>query len=314
MSGGEFDGGATRSGAARAKILLARAADMQTPIELAIDRALRSVHPVAILRFYLSRLTAPSGAEYHGRIARLLFDETVQVHGGQIVVAGPDLVLFSTSAAAAGLGASLTRLFRSESSPKQPIVLAWLLPEEVDAARAALADLPPSDPAELQATPIGALGAINALLAVQPAFDVIRRQEAVRLDGRAMHPLFSEVGISLPAIEARLQLDLPRNADPYLQRYLAEQLDERMLVALAASDLSRYHALNINLPLAHAASPGFLALRAAARNARIPLGVGDRLHRGHRRLVRLPRHPRPPLGGRMHRAGGRHRPSWPPLR
>ena len=121
--------------------------------------------------------------------------------------------------------------------------------------------------------PLGAIAAISASLASAPHGELVRRQTAVRIDGRRVTQLFQELSISVPALEARIGMRVPASADPYLFRYLSGQLDQGMLEPLARADLSEIAALNINLPLASASSLGFAALQFAAKRAGMRLGI-----------------------------------------
>ena len=236
---------------------------------------MRSGHPASVLRLYLSHLR-PEGAKPHHRlVARCLFDDTVRQAGGQVFTCGNgDLVLIAGPEAVASLAAVLLRLFRPEAPSDQQLLGTWSLPADAAAVRAEFACAPEeASPAEDPPVPLGTMAAISAALAFAPHGELVRRQTAVRIDGRRVTPLFQELSVSFQALEARIGMRVPQGADPYLFRYISGQLDQGMLQVLAQADLSQVPALNVNLPLSLASSPGFAALKAAARRSGLRLGV-----------------------------------------
>ena len=257
------------------KILLSGSASLETPAQRALDRAMRSGHPTSVLKLYLSHIQ-PTGAKAHHRlVARSLFDDATQQAGGQVFTCGNgDLVLIAGPDPVATLGGVLLKLFRPEAPGEQQLLGIWSLPKDEPVVRAEVACLPEeASPAEDPPVPLGAMAAISAALISAPHGELVRRQTAVRIDGRRVTPLFQELSISLPALEARIGMRVPPGADPYLFRYLSGQLDQGMLEALARAELSQITALNINLPLAGASSLGFAALQFAAKRAGMPLAV-----------------------------------------
>ena len=269
-SGSSYGPGA-RGGA---RVLLSGSSHLQTAAQLALDRVIRSGQPASVLRLYVSRLH-PGPKPHHRLVARCLFDGTVQQGGGQVFTCGNgDLVLIAGPDPVASLGAVLLRLFRAEATGDQQLLGTWSLPGDEAAVRAEFACLPElPQAADDPAVPLGALAAIGASLASVPHGELVRRQTAVRIDAGRVTSLFHELSVSFPALEARIGMRVPPSADPYLFRYISGQLDQEMLAALAEADLSQIAALNINVPLACAASPGFAALRAAAKGAQTRLGV-----------------------------------------
>jgi hypothetical protein len=257
------------------KILLSGSAALETPAQRALDRVMRSGHPTSVLRLYLSHLQ-PTGAKPHHRlVARALFDDSVRQSGGQVFTCGNgDLVLIAGPDPVATLGGVLLKLFRPEAPGEQQLLGIWSLPKDALVVRAEFTSLPEeAGPVEDPPVPLGAIAAISASLASAPHGELVRRQTAVRIDGRRVTQLFQELSISVPALEARIGMRVPASADPYLFRYLSGQLDQGMLEPLARADLSEIAALNINLPLASASSLGFAALQFAAKRAGMRLGI-----------------------------------------
>jgi hypothetical protein len=256
-------------------VLLSGSANRETPAQRALDRVMRAGHATSVLRLYLSHLQ-PAGAKPHHRlIARSLFDDAIRQSGGQVFTCGNgDLVLIAGPDPVAALGGVLLRLFRPEAPGEQQLLGVWSLPKDEAVVRAEFACLPEeASPAEDPPVPLGAIAAISASLTSAPHGELVRRQTAVRIDGRRVTPLFQELSISLPALEARIGMRVPPGADPYLFRYLSGQLDQGMLEPLARAELSQMPALNINLPLAGASSPGFTALQIAAKRSGMRLGI-----------------------------------------
>ncbi len=236
---------------------------------------MRSGHPASVLRLFLSRLQHDGAKPHHRLVARCLFDDTVRQAGGQVFTCGNgDLVLIAGPDAVASLGAVLLTLFRPEAPGDQQLLGAWSLPADATSVRADFACSPEeASPAEDPPVPLGAMAAISAALALAPHGDLVRRQTAVRIDGRRVTPLFQELSVSFPALEARIGMRVPRGADPYLFRYISGQLDQGMLQVLAQADLSQVPALNVNLPLSLASSPGFASLQATASRFGTRLGI-----------------------------------------
>ena len=248
---------------------------LESPAERALDRVVRSGQPASVLRLHLSRLPPAYLRPYHGRVARCLFDDAVQRGGGQVFACrNGDIVLIAGADPVASLGAVLLRLFRTEAAGDHQLLGLWSLPEDEAAVRAEFAaSLDRTIPAEDPPAPMGAIAAIGTLLAAAPNGELVRRQTAVRIEGGRMRGLFQKLSVSVKAVEARIGINLQHGANPYLFRYIAGQIDERMLVPLAQAGVHWVEALHIHLPLAALASPGFGTLRSAARHARTQLGV-----------------------------------------
>lgn len=258
----------------RTRVLLAGSDTLRTPAQQALDRILRSGQATSVLQLYLSRVHPAGPQPHHRRVARCLFDDAVQAGGQVFTCSNGDLLMIAGPDTVAGLGATLLRLFRGEAPADQQLLGLWSLPDDeaaIHAAFATSAELQSS--AREQAAPLGTIAAISVMLSSAPCGELIRRQVAVQIVGGRLRPLFHELSISVPALEAHIGMRLPSGADPYLSRYLAGQLDERMLGGLADAELDRIHALNVNLPLTCAGSPGLSALSGAARQAGLLLGV-----------------------------------------
>lgn len=275
LAGGTGGAGGRAGARGGSRITLAASGGLEAPVLRALDRIIRSGRTVSVLRLYLSHLDPDSSRPYHGRVARCLFDDAVQHGGGQIFAFGNgDLVLVAGAEPVASLGSVLLRLFRTESQAELPLLGAWCLPRDEAAIRTEFTCIPEKKGSmEDTPPPLGALAAISASLASAPHGELVRRQTAVRIQHGHLVTLFDELALSFPALEAHAGIKMPASADPYLFRYISGQLDQRMLGALAETDLSHSPALHINLPLASVGSAGFTALRSAARSARVLLGV-----------------------------------------
>ncbi len=247
----------------------------ETPAERALERVMRGRHPASVIRLYLSRLDPAGPLPSHHRVARCLFDTAAQLHGGQVFTCGDgDLVLLASPDAAAELASTLLRVFRTQAAPGTQTVAVWSLPEDEAAVRAAFAPGPPTPlPSEPPPAPLGIIAALSALVTAAEPGEFVRRQTAVRIDGRRLIPLFHELYVSLAAMEERLGMAIPASADPYLNRYLSGQLDERLLRSLVGADLSFAPAVQLRLTMTCVDTPAFTAVRALARDAATLLGV-----------------------------------------
>ena len=248
-------------------------------LEVGLHWAARSRTAVAMLLLHLSHLHAPGPRPHHRRVAASLLAEAVRTHGGQ-VFAGPngDLVLLTDPAAGARLVSTLSHLFRAESPGADRLLALWSLPEEEAAARAHLATGPfPHDPATDLPVPLGAVAAVEAVLATAPVEQLVRRQTAVCFVRQGMQPLYHELTVSLAALEARIGSPVALMADPFLFRHLASRLDQRVLEAFAANfaegrTLAAGLPLQLNLTVPGILSPAFGRL-AAALPPGVPMGV-----------------------------------------
>ena len=265
--------GAVRSGN---RVFLSGFASLETPAERALDRIVRSGHPASVLRLHLSRLRPGSLRPYHGQVARCLFDDAVQHGGGQVFACrNGDLVLIAGAEPVASLGAVLMRLFRAETPGDRQLLGMWTLPADEAAVRAEFAASNDDAVARLDdhPAPLGAIAAISTLLASTAHNGFVRRQTAIRITSSRITAVFQKLSVSFPAIEAQIGMPLSPNADPYLHRYIAAQLDTWILASLAGPSLSTAPALNLNLPLSSVGTMAFGAVRDAARRAGLLLGV-----------------------------------------
>ncbi len=262
-------------GISRTRVLLTGSSTFETPAERALDRVFRSGAPASVLRLYISRVHAANLRPYHGRVARCLFDDTVQVAGGQVFACkNGDLVLIAGPEPVATLASVLLRLFRAEAPANQQLLGLWSLPEDEARVRAEFAASTEAVlPAEEAPAPLGAIAAVGSLLASAQYGEFVRRQTAVRIVGNRVMTLFDELSISLDAIESRIGLRMPPGADPYLSRYTAGQLDAHLIASLARADMRGTPALHVNMPLAAVGTPRFAAMREAARRDKTLLGV-----------------------------------------
>ena len=240
-----------------------------------MDRVLRSGHKASVLRLYLSRLYPGGPRPYHSRVARCLFDDAVQQGGGQVFAcSNGDLVLMAGPDTVAALGGLLLRLFRREAAGDRQLVALWSLPGDEAAVRLEFAAGPGDVPiADEPPAPLGAMAAVGTLLAATPYRDFVRRQRAVRIVGGRMTDLFHELNVSLSDIESRIGMAIPLGTDPYLFRYIAAQLERGLLDVMGEARLAHLPAVHINAPVRFASSPGFKAIRQAAREAGTLLGV-----------------------------------------
>ena len=246
------------------------ASPFQQALDLGLDWSARSRSPVAMLLLHLSRLHAPGPRPHHRRIGANLLDQTVRSFGGQVFACpNGDLVLLTDPAAGAGLVATLSHLFRTESPGADRLLALWSLPADEAAARAHIAASQVHQAAEEDApVPLGAIAAVGAVLASAPVDQLARRQTAVRITRRGMEPIYQELSVSLAALEARMGSPVPLVADPFLFRHLAAQLDQRILAASAGGGLSGGLPVHLNLTVPGILSPAFARLAAT-----LPPGV-----------------------------------------
>ncbi len=252
----------------RTRVTLAGGAAVSDPLQqalhLGLDWSSRSRSPVALLMLHLSHLHAPGPRPHHRRIAANLLDAAVQAHGGQVFAcANGDLLLLTEPAAGARLVSTLSHLFRAEAPGADRLLALWTLPEDEPLARAYL-PAPPAHglAAEDAPVPLGAIAAVEAVLASASVEQLIRRQTAVCVTRHGLAPLYQELSVSLAALEARMGAPVPFTADPFLFRHLAARLDRRVLDAVAAGLLASGPALHLNLTVCGLLSPGFAQLAA----------------------------------------------------
>ncbi len=245
------------------RVILASGGEAANPVQKALDLGLdwaaRTKRPVAVLLLHLSRLHAPGPRPHHRRIASALLDGAIHAHGGQaFTCSNGDFVLVSDPATSAELVPTLSHLFRPEAPGIDRLLTMWSLPADEDAARAHLASVVPHVAMPQEApVPLGAIAAAEAVLAAAPVHELVRRQTAIRITSRGIEPLYHELSVSLAALEARNGAPLPVVGDPYLFRHFAGRLDERVLQAAAASDLTVGSPLHLNLTISSILSDGF---------------------------------------------------------
>jgi len=278
----------------------------------AVRRLLRRPGGGVALVLRLSGLQPPAPRPHHRRIARALMQDAAQRHDGQVfVLRNGDLVLLCRvppeavpEAALDNLPATLARLLRVDTPHPDRLVSLWplasgpaaLVQYVADRAREAV----PIDPRA--ASPAGASPRPPpAKLGSASVAELLRRQVAVVLPYRGaaarpvaagLRPIYREIGLSLPAMEARLGglAEAPSagidaghpGGDPFLLRHLAGRLDPLLFDALhralgsgspldaaAASGLPLHVALN----LPAIASDAFLVWSEACRARDVSCGV-----------------------------------------
>ena len=239
------------------------AAPLQHALDLGLDWAGRSHAPVALLVLHLSHLHAPGPRPHHRRIAANLLEGTVQAHGGQVFACpNGDYVLLTEPGGAVRLVSTLSHLFRVESPGADRLLALWSLPADQAAARAHFAASAMTAAAADDApVPLGAVAAVEAVLAAAPIDELMRRQTAVRLTRAGMQPLYQELSVSLAALEARIGSPVPFMADPFLFRHLAARLDRRVLDS--PMRFASGTAVHLNLTVPGILSPGFARLAAS---------------------------------------------------
>lgn len=280
---------------------------------LLVDTAQRIARQPAgwmVLILHLSLMATPR--PHHRRIARAMLQDVAQRQDGQVFnIRNGDLVLIcrempssqrgiSAAPEPQQLPATLERLLQVDSPDTRRLTSAWLAEDDptrlVTYATARLGDdaaaAPPEDEPTAKTSSIDTL----ANLAADPAArDLMQRQTAILLlsvrpkpdataDGGALRPLFTELGFSIPAIEARAGTGPQATTDPYLARHLAGRLDQHLL-ELMAGDLGQggpldalqrregVPPLHLNLTLPTILSDNFACLAAATAAAGVPLGV-----------------------------------------
>lgn len=237
---------------------------------------------MAALAVRLATAPAPGPRPHHRRIARAILGEAVQQHGGQVFALGNgDLVLIAPAAMlrAAGRAEKLPEtLSRLLADIGTGLVSVWQLPADRAPLLAYAADrLAESGRLHLPAPPREpALPADPPLL---PA--LLHRQTAVLLgapNGRLLAPLFREIGATDIALKAQPGADT-LDADPYLLRHLASEVEIRLL-ALLPGEIGRGGALDagsgpkLHLNLSPAAVMGEAFARLAGLCAAAGPGLG----------------------------------------
>ena len=246
----------------------------QQALDAGLDWAARARAPIALLVLHLSHLHAPGPRPHHRRIALNLLDGAVQAHGGRVFAcANGDFVLLTLPDGAARLVATLSNLFRVESPGSDRLLALWSLPTDEEAARAHLCEPALPGPAvDDPPVPLGAVAALQAVLAATPADELVRRQTAIRLTRGGMQTLYRELSVSMAALEARTGTPVPFMADPFLFRHLAAQLDRPALDSAGTALRDAGTTLHLNLTVPGILSDGFAQLTAALPRA-ATLGV-----------------------------------------
>jgi len=207
----------------------------------AVDRALRAPRGRMALVLHLSRMTRPPPRPHHRRIARALMDDAAQRHAGQVFALGNGDLLLLFRAADAGVPVvdTLARLFLADVPDGVGLTTLWSLARDGAAVlRYAQTRLADAAPVQTSVEPVGsahAIDAIDAIIQQSRLSDLMQRQTAVQLipGGQSrLQPLYREITFSVAVLEARLAATGQANADPFLFRYLASRLDERMLDVL----------------------------------------------------------------------------------
>ena len=249
-------------------------------LQHALERDIRAGQERAVLAIHLSKLLAPGPRPHHRRIAKAIMDEAAQSSAGQVFVrANADVVLLCDPAGTARVQDTLARLFRAEALDTEHLLSAWVLPQDSFAleeylSRTAAATTLLEDPS----ASLGAIGAMDTLLASVRLTDFSRRQLAVQVTQADMIPLYRELTVSMEVVDARSPVAGAVQADPYLFRHLTSQLDPRMMELLAHGMgrpglMAHTPMPHLNLSVRAILSPGFLHLAEMAEAASVRLGV-----------------------------------------
>lgn len=248
------------------------------------------------LVLHLSHLATPRA--HHRRIARAILDDAVQrLQGELFALRNRDLVLILPPVLGVEvLSSQLARLFRIDQPTASALLSAWPAggDEMLAYATARLQDPPAAERVE----PIGRPAAVDetlALIGTARLTDLTQRQVGVAISGEAgsdeavsgkavsdkagmprLRPAYTEIMVALSVLRSRLAAVGQAEADPYLFRHLAGQLDGRMLLAVekavregGAPPLP----VHLNLTIGGVLSPGFERLAAGLATAGGSLAV-----------------------------------------
>ncbi|GAC1339357.1 MAG: hypothetical protein NVSMB18_07430 [Acetobacteraceae bacterium] len=268
----------------------------ERPLRDAVQRLARS--PQArhagwvALALHLSRLPPPAPRPHHRRIARAVLDDAAARNEGQLFpLANGDLMLLLRSPdGATALAGALARLFQIDAPNPALLLSRWLVPSESDPllayVEAASAEATTSGAKLAEGTEeLDALGTTEQLIDSGNLSDLTQRQTAVLFcpTDHQPRPLFSELSLSVSALEARMAAGGRAAADPFLLHRLVHRLDARLLRALAedlrsagpltAPMRSGGPMLHLNLTLSGILSPGFASFAGACREAGLVAGV-----------------------------------------
>ncbi len=300
------------------------------------DAALRALRQpigrVAVV-LHLSRLPPPGARPHHRRVARALMQDTATRFDGQVFERhSGDLVLLcrrgqakahdhwssdprahdqrakaavlkATTAEPLDLPSVFARLLRADVSDPARFVSVWSLERESEVLLAYTAtrvrgSTTPQQREDFagQTTLVDALGRVMDQVNLG---DVVQRQTAILLrpgEREGVTPLFREMSLAVPALQARLAESGQSRIDPFLFRHLAARLDQRMLAGVTASlgrggpldptqfNPSQLHQtpaepgamplLQLNLTVSGLLSPAFAGLTQACRAASVRLAIG----------------------------------------
>ena len=243
------------------------------------------------LVLHLSHLATPRA--HHRRIARAILDDAVQrLQGELFALRNRDLVLILPPVLGVEvLSSQLARLFRIDQPTASALLSAWPAggDEMLAYATARLQDPPAAERVE----PIGRPAAVDetlALIGTARLTDLTQRQVGVAISDEAgsddavsskpgmprLRPAYTEFMVALSVLRSRLAAVGQAEADPYLFRHLAGQLDGRMLLAVekavregGAPPLP----VHLNLTIGGVLSPGFERLAAGLATAGGSLAV-----------------------------------------
>ena len=260
--------------------VVAESGGMDAQLQHAAARDARGGLQRAALALHLSQLVPPAPRPHHRRIARAMLDDAAQAHAGQVFTRpNGDLVLLGGLEGAAGARDTLAQVFRVDTPRIDQLLSLWALPHdsigfETYLARAVEGHPAREDPRAAQ----GAVTAMQALAGATRLTDLIRRQTGVRMAPGGFSPIYRELSFSLAALDARASAAGSAQADAYLFRHLAGELDRRMMDLLAhelarAGGMPPGPPLHVNLTLGAILSPAFPRLAAAAAAASTVLGV-----------------------------------------
>ena len=275
----------------------------------AVRRAGRGGPGQMAVVLHLSRMIPPAPRAHHKRIAKALLQDTALRHEGQVFtladgdmvllcragISGPSLSQRPQVAHPTALPDILGRLLRVDTPGDAEVVSIWplashalrLLNYAEDRLRKRVEVAALEDDFTGQTS---VLDAVEGLVGSAVIGDMMQRQTAVHLVSGTqggppgLQPLFREVTFSIAAIEARTAAG-PVDADPFLFRHLAAQLDQRML-AFMRSEIGRNGpldasltaadgrtGLHLNLTLPGILSPAFASFAAASSKARLGIEV-----------------------------------------
>jgi hypothetical protein len=262
------------------------------PLRDAVQRALKGRESGwTVLGLHLSRLAPPAPRPHHKRIARVVLDDAASRHRGQLftLINGDMALLFPPGDNGVGLAAMLGTLFSSDAPDPGLILSRWVLPESLKELFAFLDALPTIAAAPGKAEQECGLAAVTTLfnaLEMRRIRDLLERQTGVLVTiggTERVLPLYREIRVALPALEARAAAMGHVTADPFLFRHLTAKFDGAMLSATVA-DLEHDRPmtagarggktfLHVNMSIEAVLSPGFAELTETATRAEARVAV-----------------------------------------